>query len=66
MEMQIYVVFGICSEKNENKYVKHEKHCKFRDHCHYASDCRGAAHRICNLKLKLPKKILVTFNKMDL
>ena len=33
------------------------KHRKVRDHCHYTGKYRGAAHNICNLRYKIPKKI---------
>ena len=35
------------------------KHIKLRDHCHYTGKFRGAAHSICNLRYKVPKKIPV-------
>ena len=35
---------------------------KVRDHCHYAGKFRGAAHSICNLRYKTPKKIPVVFH----
>ena len=34
---------------------------KVRDHCHCTGKYRGAAHSICNLRYKTPKKILVVF-----
>ena len=36
-----------------------EKH--IRDHCHYTEEYRGAAHRICNLKYSVPKKVPIAF-----
>ena len=35
---------------------------KVRDHCHYSGKFRGAAHSICNLRYKVPKKIPVIFH----
>ena len=35
------------------------RHIKLRDHCHYTGKFRGAAHSICNLRYKVPKKIPV-------
>ena len=35
---------------------------KVRDHCNYTGKFRGAAHNICNLKYKVPKKIPVVFH----
>ena len=39
-----------------------KKHHKVRDHCHYTGKYRGAAHNICNLRYKVPKKIPVVFH----
>ena len=33
-----------------------------RDNCHYTGKYRGAAHDICNLRYKIPKKIPVMFH----
>ena len=43
------------------KIKKKEFKCnhKVRDHCHYTWKFRGAAHNICNLRCKIPKKIPV-------
>ena len=35
---------------------------KVRDHCCYTGKFRRAAHNICNLRYKVPKKILVVFH----
>ena len=41
----------------------HFKKChKVRDHCHYKGKFRGAAHNICNLRYKIPKRIHVVFH----
>ena len=47
----------------KKEFDKHDKkHHKVRDHCHYTSKYRGAAHNICNLRYKVPKKIPVVFH----
>ena len=48
--------------KFENKYLKDKKFRKVRDHCPYTGECRGAAHSICNLKYRMPKKTLIVFH----
>ena len=35
---------------------------KVSDHCHYTGKYRGAAHGICNLRYKTPKKTPVVFH----
>ena len=52
----------ICKEKFENKYLKDKKYCTVKDHCHYTGEQRGVAHRICNLKQNVPKKLLAAFH----
>ena len=47
------------SKKEFDKSDK--KHCKVRYHCHYTGKYRGAAHNICNLRHKIPKKFLYYF-----
>ena len=49
----------IC-KKEFNKSDK-RRH-KVRDHCHYTGKYRGSAHKICNLRCKVPKEILVVFH----
>ena len=44
------------NDKNEFKLYH-----KVRDHGHYKGKFRGAAHNICDLRYKIPKKILVVF-----
>ena len=39
-----------------------KKHYKVRDHCHYTGKYRGAAHKICNLRYKIPKEIPLVFH----
>ena len=36
--------------------IKDKKHHKVRHHCHYTGKYRGAAHNICNLRYKIPKR----------
>ena len=58
-------VFHICKkefctdydDKNEFKL-----YCKVRDHCHQTRKFRGAAHSICNLRSKTPKKVPVVLH----
>ena len=49
----------IC-KKEFNKNDK--KNQKVRDHYHYTGKYRGAAHKICNLRYKVPKEIPVVFH----
>ena len=42
--------------------MKNKEHCKVRHHFHYTGENKGAAHRICNLKYSVPKKVPVTFH----
>ena len=49
-----------CTNKNDEKEFK-IKH-KVRDHCHFTGKFRGAAHNICNLRLKIPREIPVVFH----
>ena len=39
-----------------------KKYHKVKDHCHYTGKCKGAAHDICNLIYKTPKKIPIVFH----
>ena len=52
----------ICKEKFQNKYVKDKKYRKVRDHCLHIGEYRVAAHRICNLKYSIPKRIPIAFH----
>ena len=52
----------IFQEKFENKHWKNKKYCKVRDRCHYTREYRGAAHSICNLKYRVPKKVPRVFH----
>ena len=37
---------------------------KVRDHCHITGKYRGAAHYLCNINLKITKKIPVMFHNL--
>ena len=36
-----------------------------RDHCHYTGHYRGPAHRMCNLRYKVPSFIPVVFHNLS-
>ena len=38
---------------------------KVRDHCHITGKYRGPAHRQCNLKLKIPRKLPIIFHNLE-
>ena len=38
---------------------------RVRDHCHLSGKFRGAAHKICNLKYKVPKFFPVVFHNLS-
>ena len=49
----------ICNEKiNKDKD-------KEKDHCHIAGKFRGAAHKKCNLKLRIPRKLPIIFHNLQ-
>ena len=55
----------ICEKKfcdDKNKKSEYDLYHKVRDHCHYTGKFRGAAHNICNLRHKVPKKIPIVFH----
>ena len=49
-----------CTNKNNEKEFKLKQ--KVRDLCHYTGRYRGASHRICNLRYKIPKEVPVVFH----
>ena len=51
--------FGICRKEFD---TNDKKHYKVKDHCHYTGKYRGAAHKICNLRYKIPKDIPIVFH----
>ena len=38
---------------------------KVRDHCHITGKFRGAAHKECNSKLRIPRKIPIKFHNLE-
>ena len=44
----------LCMDEHDENYKKRRK---VKDHCHYIGKIRGAAHRDCDLKHKVPKDI---------
>ena len=38
---------------------------KVRDHCHITGKYRGAAHKDCNVKLQIPKKLPIIFHNLE-
>ena len=55
-----YVRDGFVMIKNKEREFK--LYHKVRYHCHYTRKFRGAAHNICNLTYKVPKKIPTVFH----
>ena len=52
-------VYHICKEKfcyDKDKKIEYALYHKVIDHCHCTGKFRGAAHNICNLRYKVPKK----------
>ena len=49
-------------KKGFTTYDSYKEYYKVKDHCHYTGKYRGAAHNICNLRYKTPKKIPVAFH----
>ena len=61
-ELQKSVIFVKKNLKVNMKYVKYKKYYKVGDYCHYTGEYRGAAHRICNLKYSVSKRIPIAFH----
>ena len=58
-------VCHVCKKEfctNENEENEFRQYKKVRDYCHFTGKFRGAAHSICNLRYKLPKKMPVSFH----
>ena len=48
---------------NKKEFNNNDKKIyKVQDHCHYTGKYRGAAHKICNLRYKVPKEIPIMFH----
>ena len=52
----------ICKKEFNTDDDDYKQYHKVRDHCHYTGKFRRAAHNICNLRYKTPKKITVIFH----
>ena len=50
------------NDTTKSSSLERKKQQKVRDHCPYTGKYRGAAHNICNLRNKIPKKIPVVFH----
>ena len=40
-------------------------HDKVRDHCHITGKYRSVAHKKCNIKLRIPKKLPIIFHNLE-
>ena len=49
-------------KKKKSTHEGNKVYRKVRDYCHFTGKYRGAAHKICNLRYKEPKKIPVVFH----
>ena len=62
------------TSENENNY-RNSEICwicsqkiikdKIRDHCHVTGKFRGAAHKECNSKLQIPRKLAIIFHNLE-
>ena len=50
----------ICYICKKEFSTENKKYYKVRDHCHFAGKYRGAAHNVCNLRYKTPKKCSIS------
>ena len=46
-----------------NKFISNDED-KLRDNCHVTGKFRGAAHKSCNVKFQLTKKVPVKFHNL--
>ena len=63
--MKIKKKCHICNKKfwyDKNEKFKFKLYKNVRDHYHFTGKLRGAAHNICNLRYKVPRKIPVKFH----
>ena len=54
-------------QNSEDCWICNEKiiEDKVRDYCHIIGKYRGPAHRQCNLKLKIPRKLPIIFHNLE-
>ena len=62
------------SEEDENNY-QNSQNCwicnqkiikdKVRDHCHITGKFRGSAHKECNSKLRIPRRLPIIFHNLE-
>ena len=57
-----YQNFNDCWICNE-KIIKNKD--KVRHHCHITGKYRGPAHKECNSKLKIPRKLPIIFHNLE-
>ena len=56
----------VCGETFEDNDKNDKKNVKLENRCHYTGEYRGAAHSICNLKLRIPKEITaIVYNESN-
>ena len=67
------MIFGKEEEERFNRETKcwickgefiDDKDIKVRDHCHFTGRYRGAAHKICDLKYRIPNFIPIAFHNL--
>ena len=54
-------------QNSEDCWICNEKIIEgnVRGHCHITGKYRGPAHRQCNLKLKIPRKLAIIFHNLE-
>ena len=52
---------------SEISWIRNQKIIKdkVRDHCHITGKCRGLAHKECNSKLRIPRKLPIIFHNLE-